>query len=88
MGRVRVRLPGPRALAYATVCAGATITACGVWLVWGLGWGLIAAGVALTAVGLFAVDVRPAARPARRPPYAQQVPGPGRTRWSTGTDGS
>ena len=56
MGRLRVsvrRLAGARAL----VTAGAGSFAGGVWVQFGLGWSLMAAGVAAVAYGLLLVDV-------------------------------
>ena len=46
---------------------GATITGCGVWLVFGLGWGVIVVGVVVMVLAVLGID-SPAARRRAAPP--------------------
>ena len=70
-----VRLISPRAVAVVAVLLGATITGCGVALVFGMGWGVIVLGVLVMAVAALGIDVqRPdAGEKPRRPPWVQQA---------------
>lgn len=47
----------PRGAAGAVITAGLGTAAAGVWVMTGLGWGLVASGIAAVLAGLLAIDV-------------------------------
>lgn len=58
MGRVRVKARlTARCAAHVLVFGGGVVIAGGVFLLWGLGFSLMAAGVGAVAAGLFFIDV-------------------------------
>lgn len=58
MGRVRVKARlTARFAAHVLVFGGGVVIACGVFLLWGLGFALMTAGAGAVAAGLFFIDV-------------------------------
>lgn len=56
MGRLRLNLRHIRA-SKAVVALGGTVMTAGVWVNWGVGWALIAAGILAIAYGWLLIDV-------------------------------